>query len=307
MDISVVIPCFNESSGVRQFWDRLARVMDDITLSWEAVFVNDGSADSTLAKLKEIRESHGNCRIIDLSRNFGKEAAITAGLDYSTGSAVIVIDADLQHPPEVIGEMVALWKKGAEVVMGRRKQRTTDSLMRRWFSKKFYTFAQRLFVVSLPRDVGDFRLMDRIVVEKIGELKETERFMKGLFAWIGFRQVIVDFEVEPRSAGTSNFSSWKLWNLALQGITSFSTAPLRIWFYIGLIISTGSILYAIFVLIHSLLYGTNVPGYPSIIILVGLIGGLQLIGIGILGEYLGRTYMESKGRPIYVVRDEFEN
>jgi len=303
MDISVVVPCFNEAEGISAFWEELNISMASIPHSWEAIFINDGSTDNTLEVLSEFKCSLENqCRVLDLSRNFGKEAAITAGLDHAIGKAVVVIDADLQHPPEVIVDMVRRWENGAEVVMGRRKARDTDTAPRRWLSNKFYSASQALFIVELPKDVGDFLLMDRIVVDKVIELRETERFMKGIFAWVGFRQEIVDFDVAPRRHGEASFNFWGLWSLALDGVTSFSTVPLRIWLFVGVAISFLSLIYALFVVLAFLVFGSEVPGYPSLVVLITFIGGINLMGLGILGEYLGRSYMEAKKRPVYVVR-----
>lgn len=307
MQISIVVPCYNEAGNVAVFWARLSDVLGQLSQDWEAIFVNDGSSDNTLSILKKLQSANSCISIVDLSRNFGKEAAITAGLDLSTGEAVIVIDADLQHPPEVISEMVELWNKGAEVVVCRRSSRHTDSLVRRWFSHKFYSLSNSLFEVNLPRDVGDFRLMARPVVDALSQLTETQRFMKGLFAWIGFEQKVIEFDVADRAAGSSSFSMWKLWNFAWEGITSFSTVPLRIWFYIGVLISFFSFVYGLFILIATIFIGTSAPGYPSIMVMIAFLGGIQLIGIGVLGEYLGRTYNEAKSRPLYIIRQTFRS
>lgn len=307
MEISIVVPCYNEVENINEFWTRLSRVVDSDSSNWEAIFVNDGSQDETLSVLKKLQITNPAIVIVDLSRNFGKEAAITAGLDQSRGEAVIIIDGDLQHPPEVIPEMLELWKKGAEVVVCRRRSRETDSLLRRWLSRQFYSISNRLFEVNLPRDVGDFRLMTRPVVDALSQLTETQRFMKGLFSWIGFEQKVIEFDVADRAAGSSSFSVWKLWNFAWEGITSFSTVPLRIWFYIGVLISFLSFVYGLFILIATIFIGTSAPGYPSIMVMIAFIGGIQLIGIGVLGEYIGRTYNESKSRPLYIIRQTFRS
>ncbi|WIJ24040.1 glycosyltransferase family 2 protein [Devosia sp. RR2S18] len=303
---SVVVPCYNEADGISAFWDRLVSVMGDLGAPWEAVFVNDGSRDATLDRLLALRSVHQNIKIIDFSRNFGKEAAITAGLDHAVGEACVVIDADLQHPPETIKLMVSLWRSGSEVVLGKRKDRSADSKLRTWFSNRFYSIATRIFEVPIPKDVGDFRLMDRKVVTAVGNMRENQRFMKGLFAWVGFKTVVVEFEVGVREHGTSSFNLWKLLNFAVDGITSFTTVPLRLWFYIGSAISAFSLIYGAAIAISALLFGNAVPGYPSLATLVAFIGGVQLIGIGVLGEYIGRVYREVKMRPIYIVRDCYE-
>lgn len=303
IDLSIVVPCYNEADGIAAFWERLRSVLSATGLSWEAIFINDGSTDQTLERLNALPAEGAHIRIIDFSRNFGKEAAITAGLDHVRGRACVVIDADLQHPPETIPLMLTLWQSGAEVVLGKRKSRDTDSAVRKWFSSQFYDLAGRLFEVPIPKDVGDFRLMDRKVIEALRTLRENQRFMKGLFAWVGFRTQIVEFEVAEREFGTSSFNLWRLLNFAIDGITSFTTAPLRTWFYVGSTISVCSLLYGVYIVADALMFGNEVAGYPSLAALLSFIGGVQLIGIGVLGEYIGRIYKESKFRPIYIVRD----
>lgn len=300
---SIVVPCFNEEAGIGAFWEKLCTVMDGVGESWEAIFINDGSRDKTLERLLALPAAGRNIRIIDFSRNFGKEAAITAGLDHVAGKACVVIDADLQHPPETIPTMIALWRAGNEVVLGKRKSRDTDGALRTWFSNRFYSLASKVFEVPIPKDVGDFRLMDREVVKALGRLRENQRFMKGIFAWVGFRTAIVEFEVAQREHGISSFNLWRLLNFAVDGITSFTTVPLRLWFYIGSAISVLSLIYGIVIVIEALLYGNEVPGYPSLAALLAFLGGVQLIGIGVLGEYIGRIYREVKFRPIYIVRN----
>jgi glycosyltransferase involved in cell wall biosynthesis len=303
---SLVVPCYNEEAGIGIFWEKLVSVMDGLGENWEAVFVNDGSKDKTLERLAALPVSGQSIRIIDFSRNFGKEAAITAGLDHVGGKACIVIDADLQHPPETIVTMAALWRAGSEVVLGKRKDRNTDSALRTWLSNRFYSLASRIFEVPIPKDVGDFRLMDRKVVEALGRMRENQRFMKGIFAWVGFKTAVVEFDVREREHGTSSFNLWKLLNFAVDGITSFTTVPLRLWFYIGSIISLLSVTYGAVIVVSALIYGNGVPGYPSLAALIAFLGGVQLIGIGVLGEYIGRIYREVKFRPIYIVRDVIE-
>jgi glycosyltransferase involved in cell wall biosynthesis len=307
IEISIIVPCFNEAEGIAIFWQQLTATMANVTESWETIFINDGSSDKTLDVLTSLTTTSGAIRIIDFSRNFGKEAAITAGLDNAHGAAVVIIDADLQHPPELIPQMVQLWRAGTEVVLCRRQSRHVDSAIRAGLSNLFYKLASKLFEVEMPRNVGDFRLMDRVVVDALGRLRENQRFMKGLFAWIGFRTVIIDFEVANRAHGTSSFNLWRLLNFAVDGITSFTTVPLRIWFYIGIGMSFLAVAYGVGIVFSAFLFGNSVPGYPSIVALVAFIGGIQLIGIGVLGEYVGRTYKEVKFRPIYVVRKITEN
>ncbi|UQZ91423.1 glycosyltransferase (plasmid) [Deltaproteobacteria bacterium Smac51] len=305
--LSLIIPVFNEADAVGLFIDKVTKVFEaDPFIEIELIFINDGSTDETLGSLLAIQENDSRVKIIDLSRNFGKEAALTAGLDAAKGDAVIPIDVDLQDPPELILEMAAKWKEGYEVVVGRRTNRDSDSWAKRVSANWFYNVHNIMAHPKLPKNVGDFRLMDRCVVETFQQLPESRRFMKGLFAWVGFRTAYVDYTRPERSAGQSKFNGWKLWNFALEGITSFSTSLLRIWTYIGLGVSLVSFAFAMFVVIKVLLYGVDVPGYASIIILVSFLGGLQLVGIGVIGEYLGRTYIESKRRPIYLVRRTYE-
>lgn len=302
VELSIVIPCYNEAAGMDAFWERLTKAIVPLGITWEAIFVNDGSSDGTLEAISRLGSETGALQIIDFSRNFGKEAAITAGLDHSRGAAVVIIDADLQHPPETIPQMVELWSKGTEVVLCKRTNRDMESPLRAFMSGLFYKLASRLFEVEIPRDVGDFRLMDRAVVDALGRLRENQRFMKGLFAWIGFRTETITFTVEQRAHGATKFRFWKLLSFAVDGITSFSTAPLRLWFYLGLILSLLAVGYGLTITLSALLFGNQVAGYPSIVALVTLLGGLQLVGLGMLGEYVGRTYKEVKFRPLYVVR-----
>ena len=244
-------------------------------------------------------------RVIDLSRNFGKEAALTAGLDEATGDVVVVMDVDLQDPPDLIPELVAKWLEGFEVVLARRVNRSSDSIMKRLSAKWFYRIHNSMADPQIPHDVGDFRLLDRSVVEALRRLPERRRFMKGLFSWVGFRTTIVDYSRPSRKGGRSKFSGWKLWNLALEGITSFSIAPLRLWTYIGIAVSASAFSYMIFIIIRTVVFGIAVPGYASIFVALLFFGGIQLIGIGVVGEYLGRVYMEVKQRPTYIVRRRY--
>jgi glycosyltransferase involved in cell wall biosynthesis len=305
--LSLVIPVFNEAATLDVFIARITDVFKDQALiALEIVFVNDGSTDATLEVLLERQKSDSRIRIVDLSRNFGKEAALTAGLQTATGQAVVPIDADLQDPPEVILEMIARWREGYEVVLGHRVSRKTDSWAKQTSANWFYHLHNRIAEQHLPENVGDFRLMDRCVVDALQTLPESRRFMKGLFAWVGFRTTYVDYERPERVAGTTKFNGWRLWNFALEGITSFSTEPLRIWTYLGLFVSLISFSFAIFIVLRTLISGVDLPGYASLMVAVTFLGGLQLIGIGVLGEYLGRTYIESKRRPVYLVRRVYD-
>lgn len=305
--ISVVCPFFNEQQTVATFFAALLPQLRALDAEFEIVCINDGSSDNTLHLLLEARRSEPRIRVLDLSRNFGKEAALTAGLDFASGDAVIPMDSDLQDPPEQIPVFVQKWREGAEVVLGRRCDRRADSWSKRVSSGLFYKLHNRIADVALPENVGDFRLMDRRVVEALRQLPERRRFMKGLFAWIGFRAVEVDYVRPPRVAGKTTLNGWKLWNLAIEGITAFSSAPLRVLSYIGLSVATLSFVYATFIVSRTLILGIDVPGYASLITIVLFLGGIQLLGLGIIGEYVGRIYSESKQRPIYVVRQLFEN
>lgn len=305
--ISFVIPCRNESpniAGLLARVDTLANLIPKYQL--ELVFVNDGSTDTTLDQLLEAQGHRSDLTIVDLSRNFGKEAALSAGLAAARGDAVVPIDADLQDPPEVLIEMLPLWEQGYEVVVAQRATRATDSYFKRTTARWFYNVHNAMSELAIPYDVGDFRLMDRVVVEAVKLLPENRRFMKGLLAWIGFRTATVQYSREPRVAGHSRFRPWDLWNLAIEGITSFSLVPLRMWTYVGAVVAFASLAWGSLILIRVLYLGIDVPGYASLMVAVLFLGGLQLIGVGIIGEYLGRTYMESKRRPPYVVRRQYD-
>ncbi|HEX8601189.1 MAG TPA: glycosyltransferase family 2 protein [Pseudoduganella sp.] len=303
--VTLVAPFYNEAGNVQEFFRRVAAVADSLPhYEFEVVAVNDGSGDGTWQELVEARAMHRNVHLIDLSRNFGKEAALTAGLDRANGDAVVPIDSDLQHPPELLGEMLEQWERGAEVVLARRSDRDTDGKLQKLSARSFYRFHNRISQVKVPIDVGDFRLMDRSVVDALRQLPESHRFMKGLFAWVGFRTVTIPYVTSNRTAGVSSFNFWKLWNLALEGITSFSTVPLKIWTYLGMGVSALAFLYAALIIIKTLVFGIDVPGYASLMAGGMFIGGVQLIGIGVLGEYVGRIYNEVKRRPVYLVREE---
>ncbi|PTB20348.1 glycosyltransferase [Trinickia symbiotica] len=305
--VSMVVPFYNEIDAVETFLRTIVPVLEAIeSIRFEIVCVNDGSSDGTLDKLVQASARDARVRVIDLTRNFGKEAALTAGLDEASGDAVIPIDADLQDPPSLIPVMIEHWLDGAEVVAAKRTNRACDSFLKRKTAALYYRIHNALSDVKLPENVGDFRLMDRTVVSAIRSLPERHRFMKGLFAWVGYRTVIVEYEREPRSAGRSKFSGWRLWNFALEGITSFSTVPLRSWTYIGLAIATLAFCYGGAIVGRTLLFGNPVPGYASIISILLFMGGIELVGIGVIGEYIGRIYHETKERPIYLVRRRYQ-
>jgi glycosyltransferase involved in cell wall biosynthesis len=301
--ISIVAPFYNEEAGIHDFHLALAAVFAQVpNHQFEVICVDDGSRDQTLAKLIALSEADARFRVIELSRNFGKEAALTAGIDAATGDAVIPIDADLQDPPELMLDMIRAWHAGADVVLARRIDRSSDTWLKRTTAHLFYRINNQLSSIEIPDSVGDYRLMDRMAVDALKQLPEQQRFMKGLFAWVGFRTVTLDYVRQPRAAGTSKFSGWKLWNFALEGITSFSTAPLKLWSYLGGICALITFVFGVWIVIKTLIFGIDVPGYASLLVAVLFFGSLQLISVGVLGEYIGRIYMESKRRPLYVVR-----
>jgi glycosyltransferase involved in cell wall biosynthesis len=305
--ISIVAPFYNEGEAVDAFHRRVVEVLSAIPgLRFELVCVNDGSRDDTIDRLRSLVEADARVRVIDLSRNFGKEAALSAGLDAARGDAVIPIDADLQDPPELIPQMIERWREGYEVVLARRADRSTDTWAKRGTAALFYRLHGAIGEIRIPDNVGDFRLMDRRVVDALRELPERCRFMKGMFAWVGFRTVTIDYVRAPRTEGQTKFSGWRLWNLALEGITGFSTVPLRVWTYMGLAVALVAFLYAVFIIARTLVLGIDIPGYASLLVVVLFLGGIQMIGIGVIGEYIGRIYLEAKQRPVYVVRERIE-
>lgn len=304
--VSIVTPFYNESEGVESFFVTLTRTLDLVPqVKFEFIFVDDGSRDKTLDKLIFLSQIDSRIIVIELSRNFGKEAALSAGLDYASGDAVIPIDSDLQDPPELIPALIETWLQGYDVVLAKRTDRSSDSLLKRSTAKMFYWVHNLLSGIKIPENVGDFRIMDRIVIDALKEFPERQRFMKGLFAWSGFRTTSIAFTREKRAEGFTKYSIWKLWNLALEGITSFSTAPLKVWTYLGISGSLFAFLYGAFILMRTLLYGRDVPGYTSLIVVILFLGSLQLISIGTLGEYIGRIYIESKQRPKYIIRNTY--
>lgn len=299
--LSVVVPACNEGESLRQFHARLVAVFDQLDMTCSVLYVDDGSHDDTWAIASALRESDERVATLKLSRNFGKELALTAGLDHVDADAVIVIDADLQDPPELIPEFVRCWREGYDVVYGTRSTRAGESRLKKLTSAAFYRVMQRLSATPVPRDTGDFRLLNRRAVDAMKRLRERQRFMKGLFAWVGFRQKAVVYERDPRFAGKSKFNYWRLWNFALEGITSFSGTPLKLATYVGVLTALLAFGFGVFVLIKAVLYGDPVRGYPSLMLVVLFLGGVQLMALGMIGEYLGRLYMEAKQRPLYLV------
>ena len=298
--VSLIVPVFDEEKSIDSFVEAVGRELDG-KCRYEIVFIDDGSRDGTPAALSAAKARRPAITVLTLSRNFGKEAALTAGLDYAKGDAIIPIDVDLQDPPELIGRFIARWRAGVDVVYGVRGSRDSDNALKRGSARAFYRMFNAMSPIKIPFDAGDFRLMDRRVVDEIRHLREQNRFMKGLMAWPGFKSEAVTFERSPRAAGTTSFNFWKLWNFALDGLTSFSTVPLRLWLYVGSAVALFAFLYAAFIVVHVLVTGNDVPGYPSLIVAITFFGGVQLISIGVVGEYIGRIYQEVKHRPIYVI------
>jgi glycosyltransferase involved in cell wall biosynthesis len=296
----VVVPACNEAAGLELFHRRLVRALAGPDI-WEVVYVDDGSTDDTLAVLEALHRADGRVGLVSLSRNFGKEIAITAGLDHAAGDAVVVIDADLQDPPELIPELMANWRKGFDMVYAKRRSRAGESWVKRGTARIFYQLMQHMGDLKLPENTGDFRLMSRRVVEAVRQLREQHRFMKGLFAWVGYPTTYVVYDREPRSSGVSKWSYWKLWNLALEGITSFTVMPLKLATYVGLGVAMLSVISAAQVIVKTLIIGNPVAGYPSLMTVVLFLGGVQLMFLGVIGEYLGRVFNETKQRPLYLV------
>lgn len=301
--LSVVVPVFNEDVVLPEFHRRLAAVLDRLPQRSEILFVNDGSTDSSLEQIRRLRNLDPRVATVDLSRNFGKEIAMTAGLDLASGDAVVIIDADLQDPPEVIPELIAKWQQGFDVVYAQRAGRAGESLIKKSTAYWFYRLIRHTNRVNIPVDTGDFRLLSRRAVDSLRKLRETHRFMKGLYAWIGHPQAAVRYERDARPAGATKFSYWRLWNFAIEGFTSFTIAPLKVATYIGALIAGFSFVYASWIILKTLLHGDPVPGYPSLMVVILMLGGVQLITIGILGEYVGRMFNETKRRPLYLLNE----
>ena len=301
--ISLAVPCYNEAESLDAFLARIRAALAKVEMDYEIVFVDDGSADETWSRLKEARQNDDRIKLVALSRNFGKEAALTAAIHHCRGDAVIPIDVDLQDPPELIPDMITLWREGFEVVTAQRASRDTDTFLKRTTAHGFYRLFNAISPTQLPFNTGDFRLMDRKVADAFNQLRERSRFLKGIFAWLGFRHATVTFNRDDRVSGKSKFTPSKLMNLAVNGIFAFSSKPLRIWSYAGACISLLSFLYASFLFFRTLLFGVDLPGYASLMVVILFLGGIQLIGLGVLGEYMGRVYDEVKQRPLYLVRE----
>ena len=302
--ISVLIPCFNEEKSLPLLYPELLKLMNsDLPYEWELMFVNDGSIDNTLSVLRQLHQQDHRVNYVDLSRNFGKEAAMLAGFDYVTGDCAVIIDADLQDPPELIPDMIKWWEQGYEDVYARRKSRGRESWLRKRLSLLFYKILQSSSRFDVLPNVGDFRLLDRSCINALKRMRESERYTKGMFSWIGFKKKEVEFDRGDRVAGSSSWSFRKLFSLAIDGITSFTNVPLRISTFIGFIVSMLAFIYMIYIFIKALIWGDPVQGYPSLVILLLFLGGIQLLSLGVIGEYIGRIYNETKNRPDYIVRE----
>ena len=303
--VSVIIPCYNEENNIDTLYSALCRLMEsEPNYAWELLFINDGSSDLTLSRIKALRSSDERVCYIDLSRNFGKECAMLAGFDHVSGDCCAIIDADLQDPPMIISDMLKLWNDGYQDIYAMRKSRGKESFVRKRLTKTYYHLLQKMSDTDVLINVGDFRLLDRKCIDALRQLRETQRYTKGLFCWIGFKKQFVTFDRDDRSAGHSSFNLHKLFNLAIEGITSYSTAPLRVASVIGLVISMLAFIYMCYVLIKTLIFGDPVQGYPTLIITILFLGGLQLLALGIIGEYLSRIFHETKHRPVYLINEK---
>ncbi len=301
--LTVVIAAFNEEASLPEMHRRLRTVLDGLDARSAVLYVDDGSRDGTWQVLQSLAAQDPQVHLLRLARNFGKELALTAGLDHVDTDAALVIDADGQDPPELIPQFVAKWREGFDVVYGTRTRRDGESWLKRFTAAAFYRVISRLSDTPIPPDTGDFRLMSRPVLDALRQLRERQRFMKGLFTWVGFRQVSLPYERAPRLAGGSSFNYWRLWNLALEGITSFSTVPLRLATYVGLLTALGAFAWGLWIVARTVLWGDPVEGWPSLMTVMLFLGGLQLVALGIVGEYLGRLYLEVKQRPLYLVSE----
>ncbi|MGP4106081.1 glycosyltransferase family 2 protein [Virgibacillus sp. L01] len=302
--ITIMVPAYNEEKVIEEFYSRIKDVTKNITsYNFEILFVNDGSSDQTLTIIKKLRDIDQRISYVDLSRNFGKEVAMLAGFDYSKGDAVVIIDADLQDPPELISEMIYYWEQGYNDVYAKRSDRQGETWLKKWSSKTFYKVLKKTTSIPIQEDTGDFRLLDRRCVNALRQLRETQRYTKGLFSWLGFKKKEISFSRDPRAAGETKWNYTKLINLAIEGVTSFTTYPLKISSYFGVLISMGAFIYMFIVIFKTLVFGESVSGYPSLMSVILFLGGIQLLSLGVIGEYLGRIFNESKKRPVYLVQE----
>jgi glycosyltransferase involved in cell wall biosynthesis len=305
--LSIVAPAYNESDSLNEFYSRLLSSTQDLELNLEIVYVNDGSTDNTFEIMKAQYSNDPRISIINLSRNFGKEIALTAGLDHALGDAIVVIDTDLQDPPELIADLVLKWLAGNDVVNARRIKRKGESWLKKLTSFIYYRFLYQLSDIKIPKDTGDFRLLSRAALDALLKLREKHRYMKGLFAWVGFTQAEITYERDERYAGKTKWSFWNLVNLAFEGLTSFSVLPLRLASMMGFLSAFIALIFGITIIFKKFLYGDPVAGYPSLVVLITFIGGMQLLALGVIGEYLGRVFNETKNRPLYIVKDIHES
>lgn len=302
-DLSIILPFHNEATGIHQLFRRLYPVLGGLGLSYEILCIDDGSVDPTFAALNHERQFDQRIRIVRMARNFGKEAALTCGLHLARGKVAITMDSDLQHPPEVIPALIQKWREGVQMVYAVRRNRDTDGPLRQFFSRAFYAVFRTIADIRMPEGAGDFCLLDRKVVDAVNTLPERNRFMKGLVTWVGFSHDTVPFDVEPRSGGASHWNFFRLLRFAFDGLSGFSTLPLRVWTWSGAVVSTFALIYGVYITVKTMISGVDVPGYASLMVAILLLGGLQLLSLGIIGEYLARVFTEVKGRPIYFIAD----
>lgn len=303
--VSVIAPVFNEVDVIEEFNSRMVNALESMAIDYEIIYVNDGSKDNTLARLIEFKNSSSHVAVINFSRNFGKEVALTAGLDHASGDAMVVIDTDLQDPPELIPDLINKMNEGFDIVYAKRAEREGETKFKKFTALWFYRILRTLTPVEIPEDTGDFRIMSRRAVDQLNKLRERHRFMKGLFSWIGFPQAAIVYDRDQRHAGQTKWNYWKLWNFAIEGITSFSTKPLKISSYLGLTIAFISFVYAVIVICNKIIFGNPVAGYPSLMVVILFLGGVQLITLGVIGEYLARTFSEVKCRSLYIVESYY--
>lgn len=302
--VTVLVPTYNESEALTPLYERLGKLVHEVTsYKFEFLFINDGSSDDTLERIKQLAKTDKQVSYLNLSRNFGKEVAMIAGLDHVSGDACIIIDADLQDPPELIPDMLKLWEEGYDDVYARRRSRKGETFIKKITSKLFYKILQRSTRVEIQRDTGDFRLLDRRAIDALTTFRESERYTKGMFSWIGFKKKEILYDRDPRVAGQTKWSYPKLFNLAIDGITSFTTAPLRISSFLGMVISLCAFIYIVFLVVRTLFFGSDLAGYPSMMAVILFLGGVQLLSLGIIGEYIGRIFVETKQRPLYFIEE----